>query len=236
MARSASLTRGHCVMSKSFTSPFITEDIDDEHSEYWMARRQIAIAVNTLIEAATTSDIDPSEASSIADSIDNISAQLKNRRQLKGVIAHANAYGSYPVANHEMLCVGGVSHPMSPGLRHWFDGDKVYGTVTFNWSYEGPPNHVHGGWVAAILDHFMGMAQIHAGNAGMTGGLDIRYRRPTPLNCELDLVASLVPLSERKMKVEAELSYEGQITASASAVFIKPRTAIFTEGVSTTAL
>jgi acyl-coenzyme A thioesterase PaaI-like protein len=86
---------------------------------------------------------------------------------------------------------------------------RVYGAVTFNWSYEGPPNHVHGGWVAAILDHFMGMAQVRAGNAGMTGGLDIRYRRPTPLNCELDLVASLTPLSERKMKVDAELSHQG---------------------------
>ncbi|MDG1065875.1 MAG: PaaI family thioesterase [Luminiphilus sp.] len=219
-------------MDKSYTSPFITEDIDEDHSEYWKARRQVATAVKALIEAATTSDIDPSGASAIAKSIDAITAKLKDRRQLKGVIAHANAYGSYPVANHEMLCVGGESHPMSPGLRHWFDEHKVYGAVTFNWSYEGPPNHVHGGWVAAILDHFMGMAQIYAGNAGMTGGLDIRYQRPTPLNCELDLVASLSPLSERKMKVDAELSHAGQVTASASAIFVKPRSAIFTEGFS----
>ena len=67
----------------------------------------------------------------------------------------------------------------------------------------------------------------------MTGGLDVRYRRPTPLNCELELVASLTPLSERKMQVDAELSHEGELTASASAVFVKPRSAIFTEGVTT---
>ena len=236
MARTASRTRDRSVMDKSFTSPFVTEDIDEGHSAYWTARRKIATAVNALIEAAITSDTDPTMASSIAESIDTITAQLKDQRQLKGVIAHANAYGSYPMANHEMLCVGGTSHPMSPGLRHWFDGDKVYGAVTFNWSYEGPPNHVHGGWVAAILDHFMGMAQVRAGNAGMTGGLDIRYRRPTPLNCELDLVAILTPLSDRKMQVEAELSHQGQVTASASALFIKPRGAIFTEGTSTPTL
>ena len=112
-----------------------------------------------MIEAATTSDVDPLAADTIAQSIDAITEQLKGYRNLSGVVAHAKAYGSYPVANHEMLCVGGASHPMSPGLRHWFDGEKVYGSVTFNWSYEGPPNHVHGGWVAAILDHFMGMAQ-----------------------------------------------------------------------------
>ena len=219
-------------MDKGYSSPFITEDVDEEHRAYWKARRQVATAVSALIEAATTGDIDPADANSIVNNIEALTDQLKGYRQLNGVVAHANAYGSYPVANHEMLCVGGASHPMSPGLRHWFDGDKVYGAVTFNWSYEGPPNHVHGGWVAAILDHFMGMAQVRAGNAGMTGGLDIRYRRPTPLNCELQLVASLTPLTERKMQVDAELSHEGEVTASASAVFVKPRNAIFTEGVS----
>jgi len=35
------------------------------------------------------------------------------------------------------------------------------------------------------------------------------------------------------MKVDAELSHQGQLTASASAVFVKPRSAIFTEGTST---
>jgi hypothetical protein len=223
-------------MDKGYSSPFITEDVDEEHREYWKARRQVATAVSALIEAATTGDIDPADANSIVSNIEALTDQLKGYRQLNGVVAHANAYGSYPVANHEMLCVGGASHPMSPGLRHWFDGDKVYGAVTFNWSYEGPPNHVHGGWVAAILDHFMGMAQVRAGNAGMTGGLDIRYRRPTPLNCELKLVASLTPLTERKMQVDAELSHEGEVTASASAVFVKPRNAIFTEGTTLPAL
>ena len=220
-------------MDKGYSSPFITQDVDEAHREYWQARRRVSNAVSALIEAATTGDIEPSAANAIANKIEAVTDQLKGYRQLNGVVAHAHAYGSYPMANHEMLCVGGVSHPMSPGLRHWFDGDKVYGAVTFNWAYEGPPNHVHGGWVAAILDHFMGMAQVRAGNAGMTGGLDVRYRRPTPLNCELELVASLTPLSERKMQVDAELSHEGELTASASAVFVKPRSAIFTEGVTT---
>ena len=77
-------------MDKSYTSPFITEDIDQDHEEYWAARRQISTAVNKLIEAATTSDTDPSAASAVTKSIDAITAQLKDCRQLKGVIAHAN--------------------------------------------------------------------------------------------------------------------------------------------------
>ena len=120
---------------------------------------------------------------------------------------------------------------MAPGLRFWDDGDQVRGTVTFDWAYEGPPNHVHGGWVAAILDHFMGMAQIRAGAPGMTGGLDVRYLRPTPINCKLDLVATLDRLSDRKTRVEATLGFGDTVTATGSAVFVKPQGAIFSEGV-----
>ena len=36
-------------MDKSYTSPFITEDIDQDNNEYWTARRQISTAVNRLI-------------------------------------------------------------------------------------------------------------------------------------------------------------------------------------------
>ena len=218
-------------MTKSYTSPFVSEDIGEHHPDYWLGRRKIAGAVRDLVEASTTSDVPADVAQSLAASIETIAAKLREHRQLPGVIAHAKAYGSYPVANHEMLSVGGASHPMAPGLRLWDDGDQVRGTVTFDWAYEGPPNHVHGGWVAAILDHFMGMAQIRAGAPGMTGGLDVRYLRPTPINCKLDLVASLDRLSDRKTRVEATLGFGDTVTATGSAVFVKPRGAIFSEGV-----
>lgn len=215
---------------KRYTSPFISEDIDEHNPEYWRGRRRVAAAVRQLIEASITSDIDPHEAALLAENIDSIAAKLRESRQLKGVIAHTKAYGSFPVANHELLSVGGASQPMAPGLIHWTDGDSVRGSVFFDWAYEGPPNHVHGGWVAAVLDHFMGMAQMRTKSPGMTGGLDIRYLRPTPIECKLDLVATLTPLSDRKTQVDAELSYEGSVTASAVAVFVQPKGAIFSEG------
>jgi len=92
---------------------------------------------------------------------------------------------------------------------------------------------VHGGWVAAVLDHFMGMAQMRSGAPGMTGGLDVRYIKPTPIGKKIDLVGSFEPLSERKNRVTAEMSCEGHVTAKAEAVFIQPRSAIFTESFDT---
>lgn len=214
---------------KDYTSPFLAEDIGKTDSSYWIGRRKVAEAMRELIEAATISDIPPEQAEGIAEALQNLSAQLREHRQLRGVIAHAEAHGSFPVANHEILCVGGASHPMAPGLKHWLDGDKVRGSVTCDWAYEGPPGHVHGGWVAALFDHFMGMAHMRRGAPGMTGKIEVRYRRPTPLNSTLDLVAEVTPLDERKTRVSAEMRCEGEITASAEAIFIKPRGTIFTE-------
>ena len=47
--------------------------------------------------------------------------------------------------------------------------------------WEGPPGHVHGGYVAYLYDCVMGHHNIAVGVPGMTGTLRVRFRRPTPL-------------------------------------------------------
>ena len=90
----------------------------------------------------------------------------------------------------------------SPRLNMWIDGNKAFGTVRCGYAYEGPPGHIHGGFVAAILDQFLGMAQLAGGMPGMTGSLEIRYLRPTPLNTELSLEAAVEPAGGRKTRVK----------------------------------
>ena len=215
---------------KSYTSTFFAEEISNTNSKYWLARRKLAAAVRELIETATISDVQPAEAEAISEELQSISARLRQNRQLRGIIAYAKAHSGFPVAHHEILCVGGASHPIAPGLRSWDDDDVVRGSVQFDWAYEGPPNHVHGGWVAAVLDHFMGMAQMRSGAPGMTGGLDVRYVKPTPIGKRLDLTATFERISTRKNRVSAEISCEGEITATAEAIFVQPKSAIFTDG------
>jgi acyl-coenzyme A thioesterase PaaI-like protein len=58
----------------------------------------------------------------------------------------------------------------------------VVGVATFTEPYEGPPGHVHGGFIAAAFDEVLGMAQSLTGRPGMTGRLTVTYRAPTPLH------------------------------------------------------
>ena len=212
------------------SSPFFVEDIQGPHSEYWVGRRKVAAAMRELIEAATITDIPNEDANELSETLLNLAANLRRCPQLKGVLAYAKAHGNLAVANHEILCVGGESHPMSPGLKHWVDGNVVRGRVSFNWSYEGPPQHTHGGWVAAVFDHFMGMAHMRCGKPGITGGLTIKYLKPTPLEKVIDLSATAEPIDARKTRVSASMICEGVTTATAEATFIQPRHMIFTEG------
>ena len=210
-------------------SPFFTEDVPEPYSSYWSARRKLAAAMRELQEQVLTADVSEAEALALTGRIEAETSILAELNQVAGVIANARRkqHGNIAVANHELLAVGGHSHPGAPGLKIWHEGDETRGSVQCGWAFEGPPGHVHGGWVAGILDHFMGIAQMRSGQPGMTGSLDIRYHRPTPLNVALSLRASHEIVSPRRTKVIAEIMHEDKITASAVALFIRPTSNIF---------
>lgn len=49
--------------------------------------------------------------------------------------------------------------------------------------YKGPPNYLHGGLAATVLDHVCAkLAMATLGGAVATGTLDLRYRKPVRLD------------------------------------------------------
>lgn len=79
--------------------------------------------------------------------------------------------------------VRGLGNPIAPPLAMRIeDNNRVVGTCIFGRAYEGPPGHAHGGWIAAVFDELLGLAQALTGTPGMTAKLEINYRRPTPLH------------------------------------------------------
>ena len=115
-----------------------------------------------------------------------------------------------------------MEQPLAPGLNMWFEGEREFGTFTCGWAYEGPPGHIHGGFVAAVFDQFLGMAQMMGKNAGMTGKLQVRYLRPTPLNRELRLEAWMTQQEGRKTVMMAEMRDGERVTATCEALFVRP--------------
>ena len=81
--------------------------------------------------------------------------------------------------------------------------------------------------MAGILDHIMGMTHVRTGHPGMTGGLSIRYLKPTPLNEVIHVSAEAVELDDKRTEVKATMRWGDVTTATAEAIFVRVDSARF---------
>jgi hypothetical protein len=137
--------------------------------------------------------------------------------------ARSGEHGSFGQVSHELNPLAGWSNPLAPPVNNWIEGDMAFATCQCGWAYEGPPGSVHGGYVAAIFDQFLGIAQLLTDQPGMTGYLHVNYHHRTPLNTELRLEGRLVKIEGRKNIIRGEMFADGVMTASAEGLFVVPR-------------
>jgi acyl-coenzyme A thioesterase PaaI-like protein len=96
----------------------------------------------------------------------------------------------------------------------------ISGRATFTEPYEGPPGHVHGGYIAAAFDEVLGMTQSLTGRPGMTGTLTIKYRAPTPLHQEIVYRGWVDRIEGRKIFTKGTSHIGDTLCAEAEAVFL----------------
>ncbi|MBM68416.1 MAG: thioesterase [Haliea sp.] len=214
--------------SKAVFSPFASEEVSPPFSPHWEAKRRAAEALRALTETLVTSDADTEGLNALAQRLERESAALGAQPRLYGLEAFIadGKHGGHGEVNHELNALGGWSNPLSPALNMWLKGREAFGTVRCGYAYEGPPGFIHGGFIAAIFDQFLGMAQLAGNNPGMTGTLTVRYHRPTPLNTDLSLRATLQGSTGRKTVVTGEMLMAGEVTASCEGLFIRPQKAL----------
>ena len=202
------------------TSPY---DPGSQEATYWQARQRLASATRALNEKLVSTDIDPELAAALTEKIEGLAAELRQAQQVTGLVdmAKRGQRGTIDDVMGELVSVGGRSHPCSPELRWQEASNRITGTVKFSQAFEGPPGHVHGGWVAGVLDHLMGMTHVRTGHPGMTGGLSVRYLKPTPLNQVIEVSAQATELDDKRTEVEAEMCFGETTTATAEAIFVR---------------
>jgi acyl-coenzyme A thioesterase PaaI-like protein len=202
------------------TSPY---DPGSQEATYWQARQRLASATRALNEKLVSSDITPELAAELTEKIEDLTTEVSQAEQVDGLVdmAKRGERGTIDDVMGELVSVGGRSHPCSPELLWQEASNRITGTVRFSQTFEGPPGHVHGGWVAGVLDHIMGMTHVRTGHPGMTGGLFVRYLKPTPLNQVIDVSAEATELDDKRTEVRATMSYGDTTTATAEAIFVR---------------
>ena len=198
-------------------------DPGSQEATYWQARHRLAAATRALNEKLISTDIAPELADALTEKIEDLTAELDQAEQVNGLVdmAKRSERGTIDNVMGELVAMAGRSHPCSPELLWQEEPNRIIGTVTFGQAFEGPPGHVHGGWVAGVLDHLMGMTHVRTGHPGMTGGLSVRYLKPTPLNQLIEVSADATELDDKRTEVKAEMRCGETTTATAEAIFVR---------------
>ncbi len=122
-----------------------------------------------------------------------------------------------------MCFVCGLGNPI--GLRAAFyedDAGRVTAKFTPRPEHQGFPGIMHGGIVTALLDETLGRVAIAAGRWMVTGRLNVRFRRPIPVDGTLTVIGEAVKWDGRMLEARGEIRLaDGQVGAEATGTFLE---------------
>ena len=181
----------------------------------------LAESIRRLVDVSIRTEADPITVAAVKDRIDTAAAEL-------GASAQPGTFGVQLTPDGQTIAWGnavvGLRNPVAPPLvlHHEPDG-LVWSEFVLGAPYEGPPEHVHGGVSALILDHVLGATAHRAGRPAYTGTLTLRYRRRTALGRQLRAQAHVERTEGVKTFAVGHLADEEGVTVEAEGVFIHKR-------------
>ncbi len=205
--------------SGTFESPFPVQD-REALAPQEQAYAQLAGSVRQLVDACLRTRVAPGSAQELTDRLDAVTEALLAESQDGPLGLETCSDGRMRDHGNAMV---GARNPLAPPLAIEWDGETAAATGTLGPAYEGPPHHVHGGIIAAVLDQVLGHVPAALGRPGMTAYLNTTYERPTPLG-PVSVRARLVAQDGWKMAVTGELVLpDGEVSARAEGLFVVPR-------------
>ena len=184
----------------------------------WKAVAQVAKASRRLNRAISGKRISDTELEEIAEVVESLAARFDHgteRNNLDDMLTRPHLAAIY-AGQHTPLdlkvgdeiefdpfsIAGGELHPSAIGLSYVKDSeDSVIGTGIIDPMFAGPPERVHGGIQALIIDEVMGALNRMRGRQAFTAYLKVDYRGPAPLGVPITFRAWLDSVDGRKIKL-----------------------------------
>ncbi len=102
------------------------------------------------------------------------------------------------------------------------------------WYTGGYPGNVYGGLIAALIDCHGNGSALAAGYAHenramdsepalryVTGNLTLNFKKPTPIDGELEMRAKITEVTDKKVVMQVSLLAHGQVTVDGSMVCVR---------------
>jgi acyl-coenzyme A thioesterase PaaI-like protein len=139
----------------------------------------------------------------------------------------------YP--DHWSHCYGcGRLNEAGLQIKSYWDGDETVCLFTPRPQHTAIPGFVYGGLIASLIDcHGTGTAAAAAYQAEgrpmdseppirfLTGTLNVKYLKPTPLGPPIELRGQIIEVKERKVVIEIKVSVAGTVTATGEVIAIQ---------------
>jgi acyl-coenzyme A thioesterase PaaI-like protein len=128
-----------------------------------------------------------------------------------------------PADSPRRWCYGcGEANPEGLQIQFRLEGKRAVGSFRVRPLHQGFPGLAHGGITAAALDEAMGWAMYAEGTWAVTAKMEVRYRKPLPLQEELTVWGEVTRERGRWLEAVAKIrARDGQILAEAKALFMR---------------
>jgi acyl-coenzyme A thioesterase PaaI-like protein len=182
---------------------------------------RLAAAARELVDSVVLTGVDEEDLQVAAKEVEAATGRL--RREL---LDHPPRPDLGPDGRMRALAnpVIGEANPLAPPLHvQTMQEGTARAEFELGAPYEGPPDLVHGGVCALVLDHILGSGGGGGRRAGKGEKMQLRYRRPTPLHRPLVARAWVEGVDGRKTTLRGEIARaDGRVCVEASGLFILP--------------
>lgn len=125
--------------------------------------------------------------------------------------------------NSRMCFVCGIENPIGLKLKFYTDSEgRCITHFRPRPEHQGYPGRLHGGLISTLLDETMGRVLTGQNVWAMTGQLEIKFRKPVPLDEELTIIGELVHGRSRVYEARGEIRLsDGTILAEGNGIYIR---------------
>lgn len=104
---------------------------------------------------------------------------------------------------------------------HNLEENNLVAKIWFGPRVAGPPNHAHGGSIAAALDEAMGVAALHAGYIVVAATISLSFCKMLPLNSVVSAIIHIDKVEGKKIHTKGQLvSDSGTCYAECEGIFV----------------
>ncbi|MFT4082135.1 MAG: PaaI family thioesterase [Nocardioides sp.] len=182
-------------------------------------RAALTDEVRDLVLAAAVTRVEADELAAVRDEVTRLRARLEAavaersvRQAFESALDAAAAGEPFRVSQYNAFGI-----PIAIVIA----GETAHAELVADARHEGPPDCVHGGIAAWLMDTMLGLVMQARGRRAVTATLDIRYQRPTPLGALLKLESRVSGAQGRKVWIEGWIEVDDVKTVTAEGLFVE---------------